>query len=151
MTDIHARNFVKRHGVLVPADFMADEMLSAVPERREVMLTLRRPRNPRHHRLLWALLRKATENSEQWESDQILLDELKLATGLAEVRVNMLTKRPYAVPGSVSFAAMDQTRFSAWFEQAIAILAREIGVSNAELWTEIEMLMERGDGLRRAA
>lgn len=149
MNDLDARSFVKRQGKLVPADIMADELLAGIPEGREVLVSIRRPRNPKHHRLLFALLRKVRDNSEKWDSDQALLDDLKLATGLFETRVNLVTKKAYAVPGSISFASMSQYAFRAWFDQVLVVLATNVlGCTTDELRAEIEAMVEPS---RRAA
>lgn len=126
MSDLDGLCFVKRNGALVPRDFHADDFMATIKEGREIMVTARRPRNPAHHRLLWAMLHKVVENSDQWPNENALLDELKLATGLAEIRVNLLTGKPYAVPGSISFSSMDQTKFKAWFDQATHLLATRV-------------------------
>ncbi|MGV6875882.1 hypothetical protein ACUSIJ_24755 [Pseudochelatococcus sp. B33] len=137
MSDLDARCFTKRGNTLVPSDVMADEMMAQIKDGRDVLVTLRRARNPKHHRLLFAALRKVVDNTDRWPSEDVLLDELKLATGLAEVRVNLLTGKPYAVPASISFAAMDQTRFGEWFARATIALAQAIGVEHQELLAEI--------------
>jgi len=143
MSDLDARSFVKRQGRLVPADIMADELLGGIPEGREVLVSIRRPRNPKHHRLLFALLRKVRDNSDQWDSDQALLDDLKLATGLFETRVNLVTKKAYAVPGSISFASMSQDQFRVWFDQVLVVLATNVlGCMTEELRAEIMEMVE---------
>jgi hypothetical protein len=127
MSDLDGFAFVKRGRALYPRDFHADELLDTLKDGREILVTARRPRNPAHHRLLWAMLRKVVENTDgQWPNENALLDELKLATGLAEVRVNLLTGKPYAVPGSIAFASMDQTKFKEWFDQATHLLATRV-------------------------
>lgn len=151
MTDLDARAFIKRQGKLVPADIMADEFLAEIPEGREVLVTVRRPRNPRHHRLLFALLRKVVENTDDYASEAELLDDLKLATGHAEKRVNLLTGEPYAVARSISYASMDQTAFAHWYKRAILVLAtRVLRCAPEDLEREV---LEMADGRpgRRAA
>src|SRR6476659_7800903 len=107
MTDLNARIFRKvrnpKTGVsgLVPTDAMSEELLASIPDGREVLVTIRRPRLIRHHRLLWALLKKVVENTDRWESEKSLLDSLKLATGLFEARV-AINGAPYAIPSSIS-------------------------------------------------
>jgi hypothetical protein len=143
MTDLDARCFVKRRGALWPADFAAEEFMERVGEGKEIMVTPRKARNPKHHRLLFAMLRKIVDNSDQWASESELLDNLKLATGLAEIRVNLLTGKPYAVPASISFAAMDQVKFAAWFDQAVSILAmRVLKIAPSALRDEILAMCE---------
>ena len=149
MSDLDSRAFVKRQGKLVPADVMSEELLAGIGEGREVLVSIRRARNVKHHRMLFALLRKVRDNSEQWDSDQALLDDLKLATGLFETRVNLVTKKAYAVPGSISFASMSQDAFRAWFDQVLVVLATNVlGCTTDELRAEIEAIVEPG---RRAA
>ena len=137
MSDLDARAFVRLGNRLAPSDFMSDEFLASIPQGKEVLVKIRRARNVKHHRKLFALLNKVKDNSDQWPSVDVLLDELKLATGLAEVRVNTLTKKAYAVPASISFASMAQDQFAAWYEQAIVIAARAIGTTPEALESEI--------------
>ena len=123
MSDLDGIAMTKCSGGLRGSDQHADEFLAGIKEGSEVLVSIRRPRNIRHHRLLFAALQKIVENCDQWASVEVLLDELKLATGLAEVRVNLLTGRPYAVPASINFAAMSQDKFKPWFDQVVNILA----------------------------
>lgn len=137
MSDLDARCFIKRGNTLVPADIMADELLDQLKDGREVLVTLRRARNPKHHRLLFAALRKTVDNTDIWPSQRKLLSDLKIATGLFETRINALTGIPYVEPQSISFTAMDQLRFSEWFERATYKLAEAIGVEHQALLDEI--------------
>jgi hypothetical protein len=142
-TDLDARAFTKRRGALWPSDPYAEEFVEKLAEGKEVLVTLRKARNPQHHRLLWAVLHKVVENSEKWDSETQLLDELKIATGLCEIRVNLLTGEPYAITGSISFAAMDQTKFASWFDKAIGILAtRVLNCEKQALLDEISSMVK---------
>jgi hypothetical protein len=66
-----------------------------------------------------------------------LLDDLKLATGLYEIRVSAFSGMPYPVPASINFASMDQARFAPWFEKAVGQLATALGITPAELLEEV--------------
>jgi hypothetical protein len=144
MTDLSARAFVVRSrlGVgkyLVPADQFAEEFLSGLKDGREILVSARKARSVQHHRYLFALLRRVVENTDgRWADEQVLLEDLKLATGLFETRISALTGMPYPVPASISFASMDQQRFSVWFEKAVQKLAEALGISTEILLGEIE-------------
>jgi hypothetical protein len=132
MTDVDARAFIKRRNPrtgasgLVPADQFAEEFLATIPDGREVLVTVRKPRSVQFHRLLFALLRKVVENTDRWANERLLLEDLKLATGLFETRVSALTGMPYPVPASISFASMNADEFHRWFDKAITVLARDV-------------------------
>lgn len=148
MTDLDARCFRKvrnpatgRSG-LVPCDVMAEELMAFLPDGKDVLVTIRRARNPKHHRLLWALLKKVVENTDRWSDERELLDSLKLATGLFEARI-AFNGVPFAVPASISFAAMDQARFAEWYAKAVAVLARDVlNVAPDALRAEVEAMIE---------
>lgn len=152
MTDLDARCFVKRGGTLVPRDIMAEEMLAEIGEGKEVLVTVRRARNVRHHRLLFAMLRKVVENTDDWSSEDELLDDLKLATGHAERRVNLLTGEAYAAPRSIAYTAMDQMRFTRWFNRAVYVLATKVlQCAPEDLQREVLEMAEGRSDQRRAA
>lgn len=148
MSEIDARCFIKRGTSLWAADIAADELLNKFKEGTEVLVSVRRPRSIRHHRKLFALLRIVTENTDRWANETLLLEDLKLATGLFSTRVSGFTGMPYPVPASISFAAMDQTAFAAWYERALVKLAEVLGCSPADL---DEQVRERTQPIREVA
>ena len=142
--DLEARRFIKRGTTLHAADRHADESLAKVKDGEGILVTIRRPRNIEHHRKLFALLNVTVENSDRWADTSVLLEDLKLATGLFETRVSALTGMPYPVPASISFAAMSQTRFDDWYAKATAKLSEHLGV-------DVEALLTAADEQARAA
>lgn len=142
-SDLDGICVIKRGGKLTAADLHADEFFARIKDGSECLVTIRRPRNIAHHRLLFAALHKVVENTDQWPSVEALLDELKLATGHAEVRVNLLTGKPYAVPASINFAAMPQDKFAAWFDQVVQILStKALKIAPEALRREIMDMVE---------
>lgn len=125
MSDLDGVSMIKRNGHLVPADEHATEFLSEIGDGREIIVSVRKPRSPQHHRYFFALLRKVCENTEDWASEDELLDALKLATGHVERRMT-LDGRPYLAPRSISFAAMDQTAFKRFYNRCIYLLATKV-------------------------
>jgi hypothetical protein len=79
---------------LVPSDLFSEEFMAPMREGREVLLSARKPRSVRQLRFLFALLRVVVRNSEKWADEHVLLDDLKLATGLFETRVSAITGMP---------------------------------------------------------
>lgn len=143
MSDLDGRNFLRRGNTLVPADLAAEEFLSEIADGREVMVTVRKARSPQHHRWFFALLRKAAENSDDFGSEDELLDALKLATGHCERRMK-LDGSMYLAPKSINFASMDQTAFKRFYNRCAFLLATKIlGCTPEELMGEIDATQRR--------
>lgn len=138
MTDLDGRCFLRRGNSLVAADFAAEEFLAGIPNGREVLVTVRRPRSPRHHRWFFALLRKVVENSELWHDEDDLLDDLKLATGHASRRVNVLTGETVLVARSINFASMPEDPFKRFKMRCLHVLAGALGIDPVALMEETD-------------
>ena len=142
MNDLDGRCFLKRDNHLIAADFAAEEFLAGIPNGREVVVTVRRARSPKHHRWFFALLHKVVANSEHWVDEEDLLDDLKLATGHAERRVNILTGETYRVAKSINFASMAEDPFRRFKERCLYVLAKALGI-------DPDVLMEETDATQR--
>jgi hypothetical protein len=138
VTDLDARCFIKKGKSLVPADFAAEEFLDGIPGGREVLVSVRRPRSPQHHRWFFALLRKVTENSDRWASEEDLLDDLKLACGHVTRRANMLTGEISLVAKSINFASMPEDPFRRFKDRALFVLGKVLGVDPVTLMEETD-------------
>lgn len=138
MSDLDGRCFVKRGNTLVAADFAADEFMAGIPNGREVIVSVRRPRSPQHHRWFFALLRKVVDNSEQWQSEEDLLDDLKIATGHAERRVNILTGEVQLCAKSINFASMPEDPFARFKSRCLYVLGRVLGIDPVTLMEETD-------------
>ena len=86
---------------------------------------------------MFALLKVVVENSDHWADTTVLLDDLKLATGLFETRVSAISGMPYPVPASISFAALSQERFEGWYVKALRVLSEHLGVDVETLGSEV--------------
>lgn len=126
MSDLAARLFRRSGAALVPVDRAARDWLDAQPEGRALMVSVRKPRNPDHHRLLFALLNLVVQSTDKWPDVDTLLHDLKLATGLIEKHINGITGEIVVRPQSISFAAMDQARFRQWFDRATFLISAEV-------------------------
>ena len=147
MSDLDGLCFVKRGKSLVPADIQADEWLTAVGDGKEVLMSGRRPRNPRFHRLAFALMRLVIENDpdNRWLTERDLLEDLKKATRHVETHINGFTGDVEVRTKSISFAAMDEFAFHRWFARAVYILATQIlNTAPNELRDEVFAMVDGG-------
>lgn len=145
MTDLDARCFIKRGRSLVAADFAAEEFLAGIKDGREVLVSVRRARSPKHHRWFFALLRKVVENSERWADEDDLLDDLKLATGHATRRVHLLTGEVCLVAKSINFASMPEDPFRRFRDRCLYVLGKTLGVDPLTLMQETDATQRRVD------
>jgi hypothetical protein len=122
VTDVIMR---KRGNSLVPVDDQGLELLAKLKDGRDVGCTIVAHRNPRHHRLYFAMLKFLSEHTDTFagRDPEIISTALKLATGLVRTYVNQDTGETIMVPKSISFAAMDQTRFNVFFDAACQTIA----------------------------
>jgi hypothetical protein len=138
VSELRSYAFRRVGGVLKPSSMATCRFMDGLKDGREVLVSVRTPRNILHHRKLFALLERTIENSDRWANKEVLLEDLKLATGLFTTRVSALSGMPYPVPASISFAAMDQKTFGEWYEKAVAVLAEHLGVDPETLLAEVE-------------
>jgi hypothetical protein len=110
---------------LFPVDDDGIRILRSVRLNRDIGCEIKPRRNPRHHRLFFAILKFVKEHCARFESaslDQIK-DAVKLACGLVDRFVDSETGKTYFVLKSISWAAMDQARFNAFFGDACHVIA----------------------------
>lgn len=77
------------------------------------------PRNGKHHRKLFALLQMIAENSEVYDTTDKALVAVKLVTGHFDVMADPKTGEIVQIPKSISYEAMGQEDFDAWYSSAI--------------------------------
>lgn len=127
----------RRGSTLVPADRLAAEDVEKLALGKPVLVEARQPRSLPHHRLLFALLRKVTENMDG-VTEHALLSWLKVKLGHVE-HMPLGFGRSYEAPASISFTAMPQPEFRAFFDGAVDLICREVipGLGKPELLAEV--------------
>jgi hypothetical protein len=107
-----------------------------------VALDGRRPRNAAFHRMWWAMLATAAANSNPKMTAEQLNFMGKVATGTGEWVKNPRTGIPLFMPGSISFAAMDQRQFKQFVRTAAEALCERFlpGVVPDELLADFQEL-----------
>jgi hypothetical protein len=145
VTDLDGLLFRRTEKGLVAADIHADDWMQKTKIGQEVLLTGRRPRNPKFHRLAFALFRLVRTNDplERWIDEEHVLDDLKWETRHGEFVVDGLSGELRFRPHSISFAAMDDTAFKSWFNAAVRILAEKVlRIAPQELADEVFRLLD---------
>ncbi len=127
MTEAIFRHREARAGELglFPVDDEGAELMRKIRVGRDVSADVIQRRNPRHHRLFFAILQFVKMHCPMFE--QATVEEIKfavkLATRFGRTFVDLKTKREVFVPESISFATTDQTRFAPFFDDACAVIA----------------------------
>lgn len=100
-----------------------------------VRIDMSKPRYPRHHRLVMALLQKVLENQEGLLTMSQLLTVVKIKLGYAEPFVDAVAGKTYWVPQSIAFDAMDQTEFEVFWKDLCKLVTRDYfpGMSEAQV------------------
>lgn len=119
---------------LVAAETLSLEAIQTIKKGETVTAVVRRNRNPKHHRKLFALLKVVFEAQSSFATTHELLTALKLATGLFDTG-KTVDGIPFAVPKSINFASMDQTGFEQWYEKAVNVILTKIvpGINKYDL------------------
>lgn len=115
--------FVRKGKAFWPLDADGEAMLGAVPEGKAVMGTFKAARNPRHHRLFFALLGLLVDNTDLFCGDV----ELARKTILTDCRecdlwVHPLTREVRVSVRSIAYEKMDQVKFNRLFDRALYVI-----------------------------
>lgn len=150
MTEIILRKIRLQDGrnALVPVDDEGLDLVNKIKDGRDVGADVVQRRNPRHHRLFFAILKFVKMHSPLFSDASIdeIKDAVKIATGLVRRYVDADTAKTYYVPLSISWGAMDQTKFNPWFNHACDVIAKRWlpeGTTSDEVRRE---LLEMVDG-----
>jgi hypothetical protein len=133
---------------LFPVDDEGFQILGKLKLDKDVGCDVRARRNPRQHRLFFAILKFLQLHSERFEHAPIekIKDAVKLATGLADTFIDAETGKTYYVLRSISFGSMDQSAFNSFFDDAVSVIANRwmpAGVTAESVRNE---LLEMVDG-----
>lgn len=146
------RAFVPSLGaVLMPVDADGLELIEAIKGDRPVMVKVHAPRNVRHHRMLFALIREVIDGGAWEGSEDTLRDALKIACGCVDTIIG-LDGRAYYKPRSMAFESMSQDEFTRFFDRAVFYVStRLLGDADWESLRDRIGEIVDGDLGRRAA
>lgn len=111
---------------LFPVDQEGSDLLHKIRLDKDVGCDVIQRRNPRHHRLFFAILKFVQLHCPLFENVPIekIKTAVKLATGLVDTFVDQETGEPCYVVRSISWAACDQTEFNPFFDDACRVIAK---------------------------
>lgn len=113
-----------------PANDEGQDYFASLKTGQIVELKATKVRNGQYHRLFFAMLKLISENSNPHISEAAALHFAKMATGTGEF-VTDSRGRDVFIPGSISFARMDQTAFKDFVQTAIPPLVGRFMVGTA--------------------
>ncbi len=122
-------------GALIPADPQAADFISKLKLGQGVTASVKRHRNPKHHKKYFALLNLAFDHWEPAANtykgqvvgknfDQFRNDVVCLA-GFYEMAVNLRGETRLTAK-SISFASMDQAEFDALYNATVSVILKHI-------------------------
>ena len=139
---------MRRHmGALRPIDAAGEQALAEIPHGELVRVTIRRPRNVQHHRKFFALIAAIYPHQDLYPTEETLLAAIKVALGYGE-SIKLPDGRTIIVPGSISFAKMDQKAFAEFYDRALTLILARIlpSVNKADLEREIDEILAGYNG-----
>jgi hypothetical protein len=133
---------VRRGFTLLPADGMAEEEITAFPERRNLICTLKKSRSSRNLRHYFACL-TALARGLGLQSKDPLHEMLKIECGLVTaIKTNAGGLR--LVADSVAFDKLDEAAFIDYKRRAFDVCKVNFGVDPATLSNEGDALLGKG-------
>jgi len=136
--------FIKTIQGLAPHNQAARDILAKYRIDDLVTAEVVKPRNLGNHRLYWALCQKVAENMDGDYDAEVISDVLKIRTG--HVTVVKTAKGECFIPKSISFSALDQIAFAAFFDKVVRVVCTDVlpGVNSDDLRAEIELMLANG-------
>ena len=90
----------------------------------EVSFKMHRPRNLKHHRKYWILMQIVAENSDDFESPEMVHYAIRAAMGRGKWIQPAKATRQIFIPESISFASMDQDEFNEFYSKAVNVVIK---------------------------
>lgn len=102
---------------LIPADAEGAIALGKIALGDVVQVDVVQPRQSNFHRKFFSLLRLVLDNQEKYQSEDELLDALKIGVGHCDTIERNGVK--YRIPKSISYDALSNEEFAAFYDRAV--------------------------------
>lgn len=116
----------------------SDAMLSKLPFGKPLHVEVKQPRNSKHLALYWVLCKRIADGIGS--EDESVSDVLKIKTG--HVRRIKTKDGIIELPGSISFANLDQTGFNTFFDKCVNVITTEWGIARADILELVKDLLD---------
>lgn len=123
---------------LYPVDDAGEDFLSHLAQGEIIEVTIRRPRNIKHHRKFFAMLQLVFSNQNAYKSLDDLLEVCKLSIGHCRtIRTKVCDVK---IPNSISFSSLDQDAFNDFYDRAVQWVIADVipGLRREDLDEEVE-------------
>lgn len=110
---------------LKPVDGPGYAAIEEMTRGEELRVKITRFRNPKFHRLFFALINLVYQNQDEFATMEQMLDAIKRAIGYVEERKD-LDGQLYYVSKSISFAKMDETSFKQFYNKVLNLILEKI-------------------------
>ena len=123
-------------------DALGEEAIESIPLGEVVKAEITRPRNVRHHRKFFALLNVIYPHQQLYATRNSFRAAMTCALGFGET-VKLPDGRTIIVPGSISFAKMDQTAFEQFYDRALTLITERIlpGIDRADVTEQVNSVL----------
>lgn len=117
-----------------------------IPCGTQFAITIRRPRNPKFHRMTWALITLLADN---WPGEVAITPEqamrwLKLKTGHCQVEKDIESGEDVVIPLSTAFDSMSQNAYEEWWSNAVLSVSEKLGIEVEDLSDRLDDVNEWG-------
>lgn len=128
---------------LAPVDPISEEDLATVPLGKDVLVTVKSPRNLRQFRLAWALAKKVSDACEFLPDSETAMDWLKIKARHVKIIQDPRTQQVAIIPKSIAFASLSQDAFKRVFDRMVYVVCAEIvpGLDEGKLRAEISAMV----------
>jgi hypothetical protein len=123
---------------LRPVDAESAAVLSKLRMGKPLKIDVRQPRHGGRHRLFWVMCTRIA-NAIGAEPENVS-DLLKVQTG--HCTIVKAASGTYKFPRSISYASMDDTAHSAFFERCIQVIQTEWGIARPDILRELSDILE---------
>lgn len=137
--------FRHRGRSLIPVDQEGLDLLESIPNERDAVIEVKARRNPKHHRLFFAILKFMVEHTDHFETIEQAKTAIKIAAGEVDTHIDAETGKVFFILRSINWGAMDQTRFAAFYDRAIYVIANKWmppGTTEDAVRSELEAMIE---------